>query len=378
MDGQGHLVGVADIFSESVVELFHQFGQIGFVLVPTFTHAVVGDRIEPWGLTFWPHSAQFFVAANPVVGQLQPGQIDLFSAHPFEPLTQQAGETRERFQIGVTEVDQLGDVLVVAHELGQAGGEHQQFIPGFGIVRPLHIGLLHPWRIAVFPCLLPGRFPVVNQAVEFLQPLVVAIRRRLGDSEQLLMRYPAVHHRQPESFDLLGFVDVAGIEHLLEVIDHVGILHVRHLGIAVVGFEGCQDFLGLVHKVDDAGLVLAGEGAVQAREGLHRLHPGNLLVHVHGHQLGLVKAGLVFVGDDHHLVLGGVERLAHVAPVQAGVEVGFAESVVSGQIIGNQHIGLFVLVDHLPAEGHHRMQVGVAPALAVTHQRPVVGHRRSA
>ena len=43
-------------------------------------------------------------------------------------------------------------------------------------------------------------------------------------------------------------------------------------------------------------------GAIEPREGLHRLDAGQGLVDVHGVQQGLVVAGLVLVGDDQEAV----------------------------------------------------------------------------
>lgn len=39
-------------------------------------------------------------------------------------------------------------------------------------------------------------------------------------------------------------------------------------------------------------------GPVQPRQGLHRVHAAQLLVHVHGMEQGLVEAGLKLVGHD--------------------------------------------------------------------------------
>jgi hypothetical protein len=114
-------------------------------------------------------------------------------------------------------------------------------------------------------------------------------------------------------------VDAAGVQRLLQVVDHVHIGDVGQLGLVVVRREGIEDVLRIVVEIEDEGL-LAGEGAVEPRQGLHAVHALQLLVHVHGAELGLVEAGLEFVGGDHHVVVVGVEGLGQVAALEPGVE----------------------------------------------------------
>ncbi|MNO86708.1 hypothetical protein D3C76_781170 [compost metagenome] len=173
-----------------------------------------------------------------------------------------------------------------------------------------------------------------------------------------------------EGFNFGLLVDEHAIQALLDVVDDVRILNVCNLRIAIEGLESRQDLFCLVGEVDDVGLVLTGVGAVQARQCLHRLDARDFLVQVHGHQLGLVEASLILVGDDHHPVVRCVEHLAHVAAMQARIEVGFAELV-----IGWQARLLHILVWRLAGERHHRLHVVVALALAVVLQRQVVFHR---
>ena len=53
--------------------------------------------------------------------------------------------------------------------------------------------------------------------------------------------------------------------------------------------------------------LLGGVGAVEPRQGLHGVEPGERLVDVHRVELRLVEAGLVLLGDHQDLLLVGVE-----------------------------------------------------------------------
>ena len=82
------------------------------------------------------------------------------------------------------------------------------------------------------------------------------------------------------------------------------------LGRLVIGLERLQDLLGAVHEVEDVGRVLAGIGAVEARQRLHRLDAGEPAVDIHAAQQRLIEAGLEFVGDEQDLKVLALERLA--------------------------------------------------------------------
>ncbi|MCY1299583.1 hypothetical protein D9M70_491160 [compost metagenome] len=208
--------------------------------------------------------------------------------------------------------------------------------------------------------LFPGFLPLVDGVIQCLELAVEAVGGRLGQRVQLLVGDVQVDDAAAECFDLSLLVDEHAIQALLDVVDDVRVLDVRHLCIAVEGLERRQDLFGLVGEIDDEGLVLAGEGAVQPRQGLHRFHAGDLLVQVHGHQLRLVEAGLVLVGHDHHPVVRGVEHLAHVAAIQTRIQVGFAEAVILGKA------GLFhIRVGHFARKRHHGPHVVVALARAI-------------
>ena len=93
-------------------------------------------------------------------------------------------------------------------------------------------------------------------------------------------------------------------------------------GLAVVHREGIADLVGVVDEIEDERAVLVGVGPVEARQGLHRSEAGQGLVHVHGHQLGLVETGLELLGHHHDPVLVAVEavgRLGFGKPVGLGL-----------------------------------------------------------
>ena len=77
----------------------------------------------------------------------------------------------------------------------------------------------------------------------------------------------------------------------------------------------------IIEEIEDEGRLAVTKGTVQARQGLHAVHALQLLVHVHGAELGLVKAGLKFVGNDHHLIIIAIKGFAHIAAFEVGVHV---------------------------------------------------------
>ena len=155
----------------------------------------------------------------------------------------------------------------------------------------------------------------------------------------------------------------------------------RQLGRRVVRLERGQHLLGVVNEVQHVGRVLAGVGAVQARERLHRLDAGQAFVHVHAAQQRLVEPGLELVGDQQDLVFLAFECFADVAALEPGVQQGavFGKAVRPGVRIadfaGERHQGadgVCVLLDvlfngHLPAHRfqpaanhHHHHRLGLA------------------
>ncbi len=97
-----------------------------------------------------------------------------------------------------------------------------------------------------------------------------------------------------------------------DVIDKVRVGFLFQHGGFVERGEGFLDVLGAVHKIQHKGVFLARRGAIEAREGLHGLDAAERLVHKHGVQLRLVKAGLVFFGHNQDVELFG-EQIRHFA-----------------------------------------------------------------
>jgi hypothetical protein len=83
-----------------------------------------------------------------------------------------------------------------------------------------------------------------------------------------------------------------------ELVELLRISRLSDGGGLVVRLERLLDLLGVVDEVEDEGVFLAGSGAVETRERLHRLDTRQALVDVHRVQQRLIEAGLVLVGDD--------------------------------------------------------------------------------
>jgi len=103
----------------------------------------------------------------------------------------------------------------------------------------------------------------------------------------------------------------------LEVVQLVRVGLLAEDGGAVVGLERLADGVGVVVEVEHEGILLRGMGAVETREGLHRLYAGERLVHVHGVQQGFVVAGLELVGDDEEAVRGLAEPVGNLVGREA-------------------------------------------------------------
>jgi hypothetical protein len=75
--------------------------------------------------------------------------------------------------------------------------------------------------------------------------------------------------------------------------------------VVVIGLERGQHLGRVVHEIQDVGGLLAGVGAIQARQGLDGLNAGKAFVHVHAAKQWLVESGLKFVRDEQDLVVLG-------------------------------------------------------------------------
>ena len=153
----------------------------------------------------------------------------------------------------------------------------------------------------------------------FLRGLVAfhqAVAHRLQGGDQFALLGVRVQLHRDHAVDLEVVVVAGGVELGAQVEDEVRVGGGREFGRGVVGLEGGEDFLGVVHEIQHVGRVLAGVGAVQAGEGLHGLDAGQPLVHVHAAEQRLVEAGLELVGDEQDLILVALEGFADVAALQ--------------------------------------------------------------
>ena len=154
-------------------------------------------------------------------------------------------------------------------------------------------------------------------------------------------------------------VQPLGIELHGQAVGQVGVGARFDLCPFVVGLEGVEDVLALVHEVEDVHLVLARPCPVQAGERLDSHHSVEALVHVHGAQQRLVEADLVLVGHDHHLVGRAVENLIEGLALGAGVHAGLGVLALAQQIV-RRDVGVLPGDDHLAGERHESVHVVVA------------------
>ena len=116
---------------------------------------------------------------------------------------------------------------------------------------------------------------------------------------------------------------------LLGLINQINIDFLRKARLLVVGLEGLQNLLLGVHKIQDVGILFSWIGAVQAAQGLDCFHIPQFLVHDHGVQQWLVKAGLVLLGHNQHiafvvenlLCLGLFHRISAAVMVHTALRV---------------------------------------------------------
>ena len=112
--------------------------------------------------------------------------------------------------------------------------------------------------------------------------------------------------------------------------------------------------------------LLARAGAVQARERLHSLQAGELAVDIHGAELRLVEAGLVFLGDDQDLVLVRIRGAVRLEAVKAAGKLGLGKTVQPG-------FGVGLAVDgKIAGEGDKRPEVRISLRLDVVPEAKIV------
>ena len=130
-----------------------------------------------------------------------------------------------------------------------------------------------------------------------------AVHDRLDRRHQLALLGVGLQLHRDHAVDLEVVVVPGGVELGPQVVDEVRVGDVRQLGRLVVGLERRQHLGRVVHEVEHVGRVLAGMGAVQARQRLHGLDAGQPLVDVHAAEQRLVEAGLELVGHQQDLIL---------------------------------------------------------------------------
>jgi hypothetical protein len=161
---------------------------------------------------------------------------------------------------------------------------------------------------------------------------LVALHQAVHDGlqrlQQLALGRVRLQLHRHHAIDLEVVVVAGGVQLGAQVEDDVRVGGRRQLGRGVVGLEGRQDFLGVVHEIHHVGRVLAGIGAVQAGQRLHGLDAGQATVHVHAAQQRLVEAGLELVRHQQDLVFVALEGFADLAAIQTRVQVaaGFRET----------------------------------------------------
>ena len=140
--------------------------------------------------------------------------------------------------------------------------------------------------------------PIQRRADRSLELTQIAAGLLFGGIEDL---------RKPVDLHLLIYpVLVQGV---LQVIHHIGVCLLLQNCLLVVRLKSFADVLGGVDEVQDKGILFAPHGAVQPGQGLDGLHAGQLLVHKHGVQQRLIKAGLILFRHDQHPIFVCMERL---------------------------------------------------------------------
>ena len=133
-------------------------------------------------------------------------------------------------------------------------------------------------------------------------------------------------------------------------VQKLGVHFLCQYGFLIEGLERFLNILLLVDEIQHEGVRFSGAGAVQAAQGLHRLHAPQLFIHDHGMQQRFVKAGLILFSHDQHMVVFMEFRLGlafgNMAAVKAHVQLGF---------------GIFLVpVHHGPGKRHQHADAVVA------------------
>ena len=205
-----------------------------------------------------------------------------------------------------------------------------------------------------------------------LVELSVADERRLQRGSELALDVlPGLAVRED---DLCGFLDVRLIvepippDLFLHPVEEVGVDLLGQRGLGIEAAERFADHLGVVHEVEDVGILLVRMDAVHAADGLDGLHVLELLVYHQGVQQGLIEARLVLLGDDEHVAVV-VELLLRLA-------FGDARAVVAHVQGGLSVLALLgvVGIDDRAGERHEDLHVVVALLLHVALHLVVIAY----
>ncbi|MNC18918.1 hypothetical protein D3C75_668390 [compost metagenome] len=141
----------------------------------------------------------------------------------------------------------------------------------------------------------------------------------------------------------------------------------------VIGLEGCQDIVRLIVEIEykSARLCFAGIRSVQTRQRLDALHAAKRFIHIHGAELWLVKAGLKLIGNQHHLIVITIKRVAHIAPFQRRVHIHFSEFVMQQREV----VHVIFLELNLARKCHHGGDFPVALISDVFIKSQFIPHR---
>lgn len=309
-----HVV-VGEVVFEDHVELFDQFGEEDFFFAVGFTGALAGGGFEDFiahGVEF--ERALFADFVDGVVGEFYHGEVDAavfgdFGAEDFEHLLDDVFEEDvPLFDVAVVVGDDLGEEVVEVAEALQVLHEEAEAVHGFALFG------------------IPGVPYFVAEPFE----------GRADQGGQAVLGEALVSGQEvgpDEVFDFRFVVDALGVKFELEVDDHLGVRSCREGTAPVVELEILEDLIRVVYKVQDDGPILSGVGAVEPGEGLDGGHTRELFVHVHGHQLGLIEAGLELVGYDEHLVFGAVEGVPDIFAPKVLVHVLFGQGEIAGLLV---------------------------------------------
>lgn len=180
-------------------------------------------------------------------------------------------------------------------------------------------------------------------------------QRGRGRGKGAYARRAACAQRRAKGRHLGGRVDAEAVQPLPDLVQQAGLgLLFQHGGL-VIRREGLLDVLRLVGEVQHEGILLAGSDTVEAGQGLDGLDAFEGLVHEHGMQQGLVKAGLVLLGHDEDLeiLFEAVRQVPFrdLFAVYGGIELLFrpgAFLIAAGYVL------------HLAGKGHQRTDAGQA------------------